>query len=340
MHYNHGWANGFHYAIRYWEIWNEPDIREFWSGTPEEYFRLYDTVARALKSIDAELKVGGPALAGDRVFLEEFLQFCRANRSLLDFVSWHIYPGGAPPYSVAEAAQQIQDVLQTYGYENVENFLTEWNFSVELYSKELANPAWAASVLIYLQDTSVSRAFRYGPSNVLFEKAGYAFLAMKKMLETPVRLECTGSNDVGFATLAGKSENPDSVRVLISDFDADYDEFVLAVNGLPWRGEIVTVEIYLVDDMHDMALVDSFEQLQSGSLVIRHEIRPSSVYVISIQATEPSAESTTRTEMISPQALVGLIGQSLLPLSAALVVVSVAVISYMFKKRRNRSGAS
>ena len=25
MHYNQGWAHGFHDHIRYWEIWNEPD---------------------------------------------------------------------------------------------------------------------------------------------------------------------------------------------------------------------------------------------------------------------------------------------------------------------------
>jgi len=25
-HYNEGWANGFNYNIKYWEIWNEPDL--------------------------------------------------------------------------------------------------------------------------------------------------------------------------------------------------------------------------------------------------------------------------------------------------------------------------
>lgn len=35
-HYTEGWANGFHYNIRYWEIWNEPDnyeeimVNEMW----------------------------------------------------------------------------------------------------------------------------------------------------------------------------------------------------------------------------------------------------------------------------------------------------------------------
>ena len=43
IHYNQGWANGFHYGIKYWEIWNEPygnpDVESsknaMWSGTHE-----------------------------------------------------------------------------------------------------------------------------------------------------------------------------------------------------------------------------------------------------------------------------------------------------------------
>ena len=63
-HYNHGWANGYHYDIKYWEIWNESDGQSFWTGTPEEYYRLYELTAKALKAFDPSLKVGGPTLAG------------------------------------------------------------------------------------------------------------------------------------------------------------------------------------------------------------------------------------------------------------------------------------
>ena len=61
MHYNQGWANGFHDNIRYWEFWNEPEL--FWTGTPEQFYSLYDKTARALKSVDPALKVGGDAKA-------------------------------------------------------------------------------------------------------------------------------------------------------------------------------------------------------------------------------------------------------------------------------------
>jgi hypothetical protein len=51
MHYNQGWANGFHYHIRYWEFWNEPD-GSFWTSTPEQFYLLYAKTALALKSVE------------------------------------------------------------------------------------------------------------------------------------------------------------------------------------------------------------------------------------------------------------------------------------------------
>src|SRR5947209_4855306 len=46
----------------YFEVWNEPNI-DFWSGVPKQqtYFELYDHTARALKSVNPRLRVGGPS---------------------------------------------------------------------------------------------------------------------------------------------------------------------------------------------------------------------------------------------------------------------------------------
>ena len=81
-HYNEGWANGFHYGIEYWEIWNEPDCRNHdgsnpcWQGTNKEFIELYAVAATHLKKCFPNIKIGGPAfttpfLNEDR---EEFLR--------------------------------------------------------------------------------------------------------------------------------------------------------------------------------------------------------------------------------------------------------------------------
>jgi len=81
----------------YFEIWNEPDIG-FWSGTREEYFKLYDLAARAIKETDPALRVGGPATARTN-WIDEFLahvakpskDFC-LDIARCDFISTHAYP--------------------------------------------------------------------------------------------------------------------------------------------------------------------------------------------------------------------------------------------------------
>jgi hypothetical protein len=53
-HYNEGWANGFEYGIKYWEIWNEPECgnsptnHPCWQGTLDEFLELYCVAAKHL----------------------------------------------------------------------------------------------------------------------------------------------------------------------------------------------------------------------------------------------------------------------------------------------------
>ncbi|MCK4260158.1 MAG: hypothetical protein KAX49_14365 [Halanaerobiales bacterium] len=43
--------------VRTWffEVWNEPNLKTFWAGTQEEYFRLYEYSVKAIKSVDDKL---------------------------------------------------------------------------------------------------------------------------------------------------------------------------------------------------------------------------------------------------------------------------------------------
>jgi xylan 1,4-beta-xylosidase len=91
-----------------WEVWNEPDI-EYWKGTQEEYFKLYDfTVDSVLRALPSA-RIGGPdstgpgnAKAAD--FLRAFLEHCAHQKnyangkvgSQLDFISFH--PKGSPKW--------------------------------------------------------------------------------------------------------------------------------------------------------------------------------------------------------------------------------------------------
>lgn len=79
------------------EVWNEANLSVFWSGTPQEYWRLYEVSARAVKAVDPRISVGGPASAAVG-WLDDQL----AGRAPVDFLSTHIY--GSPPLDLRPLA--------------------------------------------------------------------------------------------------------------------------------------------------------------------------------------------------------------------------------------------
>ena len=131
-HYNYGWANGFEYNIRYWEIWNEPDldyqqpIIRTWGGTREQFYDLYEITAKHLKSCFPELKIGGPALCGNVDWARHFLCEMQKREVPIDFFSWHIYTNRVG--HVIERAKDMKDVMGKYGYGDAESILNEWNY--------------------------------------------------------------------------------------------------------------------------------------------------------------------------------------------------------------------
>lgn len=78
----------------YFEVWNEPDLQIFFDGKQEDYFKLYEYTAKAVKEMNPNLRVGGPSSSAC-LWLEEFLAFCKKNDVPCDFVSTHHYPGDA-----------------------------------------------------------------------------------------------------------------------------------------------------------------------------------------------------------------------------------------------------
>jgi len=75
----------------YFEVWNEPNL-DFWAGTPAQasYFTLYDHTAKALKGVNAALRVGGPSTA-QAAWVGAFIRHASDNHVPLDFVSTHVY---------------------------------------------------------------------------------------------------------------------------------------------------------------------------------------------------------------------------------------------------------
>src|SRR4051812_8317781 len=112
----------------WWEVWNEPNIG-YWQGTRDEYFKLYDFAADALKRACPGARIGGPTTTSPRdekanAFLAAFLQHCADSTnyatgqkgSPLDYVSFHAK--GNPEFKEGHVrmnmAVQLTDIYQGF----------------------------------------------------------------------------------------------------------------------------------------------------------------------------------------------------------------------------------
>ena len=183
-HYTEGWADGFEYNIRYWEIWNEPDNSEdmmknqMWRGSMEEYFELYNVASKYLKARFPHLKIGGYAscgfyaIAGIKTdpnahatpreeyfveFFEKFLQFAKENGCPLDFFSWHSY---ASIESTAIFARYAREKLDEYGFTKTETTCNEWNYAIHLRGTA-RHAALTAAMMLSFQHLPLDSAMFY-----------------------------------------------------------------------------------------------------------------------------------------------------------------------------------
>lgn len=132
-HYTEGWANGFTHDMPYWEIWNEPDLddddspnKRCWGGTKAQFFDLYEITAKHLKSCFPHLKIGGPALARNHEWAEEFLSEMQKRKTPIDFFSWHVY--SLDTAWIIRKSYIMREMLDKYGFTQTESHLNEWNY--------------------------------------------------------------------------------------------------------------------------------------------------------------------------------------------------------------------
>lgn len=140
----------------YFEVWNEPNLSAFWTGTRTDYFNLYRATARVLEEIDSDLRVGGPATARN-AWIPEFLEFCARERIPVDFVTTHHYPtdsvGGPGDDTEAALAQVPRGILLAEAQRarreagDRELYYTEWNSSAD-QRDPLHDQSYAAAFVV------------------------------------------------------------------------------------------------------------------------------------------------------------------------------------------------
>lgn len=172
----------------YFEVWNEPNLKDaFWTGDEAEYYKLYNYAAKAIKSVAAGFKVGGPATAGNG-WIPEFINYCVQQKVPVDFISTHTYgveQGFLDEYghsgtvlSKNESAiygdvQRVKRVIEQSALPKLELHYTEWSASYTPADPIHDSYHEAAYVLDKIKKSgNAANSMSYWTFTDIFEEAG------------------------------------------------------------------------------------------------------------------------------------------------------------------------
>lgn len=281
-HYTEGWADGSCRDIQYWEIWNEPDLdpddaadKRTWGGTKAQFFEFYHVVATHLKDCFPHLRIGGPAIAGNLDWAEDFLAQLKAP---LDFFSWHIYAHTVE--KVTKRAERVRALLDKYGFSGTESILNEWNYVLDwsgdkLIYSHIIKPtakgaAFTLATMCASQASSVDMLMYYDARpnaawNGMFNfnqmggkvttTAYFPFPMFNELYKLGTSVE-SASDGEGVYVSAAKNENEAAVIFThYNDDDSAEPKFItLELDGFS-SDNGVEAKIYLLDNEHDLTFV-------------------------------------------------------------------------------------
>ena len=293
-HYNEGWANGFKYNIKYWEIWNEPDLdpddstnKRCWGGTEADFARMYIIAAKHLKSCFPSLKIGGPASAGDEAWMERFLQrIVEAGNVPLDFLSWHWY--WTEPSDVSIKATRIRRLMEKYGYGNSESILNEWNY-VRCWTKEfvysikqiigIKGAAFTSACMCIMQNNpDVDMLMYYDARPTAFNglwdmytygelKGYYAFYTFANLYDLGTQVQSSSDDDNVYVVAASNGEKTGAIVTYYAENDNENGKNVeIEIEGK----DMSSAKIYIVDESNTYAPLTKY-QFADNKLSLRME---------------------------------------------------------------------
>ncbi len=164
----------------WWEVWNEPDIG-YWSGTFEEYCKLYDYAADGLKRAFPRARIGGPHTTDPsnepaNKYLRDFIEHCLhgtnyatgAVGSPLDYVAFHAK--GAPRVVEGHVRMNIgrQLLNASRGFEAVASFPELRDIPVVIGESDPEGCAACST------DTSPQNGYRNGTMYSSYTAAAFA----------------------------------------------------------------------------------------------------------------------------------------------------------------------
>ena len=279
-HYTEGWADGFNYNIKYWEIWNEFDNNNAtgnpcWQGTCEEFAEFFIVSCRYLQSKFPHLKIGGPAIATfyHTEWCEIFFGMLRDSGVRPDFISYHRYNKYIEDF--VEYVRMSNAMMEKFGFGDIETHINEWNYvrgwrgedfihSVKSI-KGVKGAAFTTGVICALHPEKLDMLMYYEGRSCAFSglwdqtyltplKGYYPFIAYNTLLELGTAVE--SSSDEYLYSLGATDGKSHAVLLTYFNQDDGIEDKTLSLELLGLEVDTsYAVKIYAIDEEHDLECV-------------------------------------------------------------------------------------
>jgi xylan 1,4-beta-xylosidase len=244
----------------FFEVWNEPNLPAFWTGTQADYFKLYRFTVQAIKEVNDRLQIGGPATANNE-WITEFLDFCEKHKLPVDFVSTHHYPtdalGSVGEDTETQLARSKRSILRKWARETYRKargkpvYYTEWSSSSNPRDHLHDEPYTAAVIVKTMME-----------SRGLVQ--GYSYWAFSDIFEENYMPATAFQGGFGLLTLQGIAKPSYRAFELLHR---------LGVEELSVKGKHETVDVWIVRGR------DAVTVLVTNHVLPRHPIETESVHV-------------------------------------------------------------
>src|SRR5258708_21725883 len=205
--------------IYYYEIWNEPNLKDFYTGSIEKLVELTDEADRVLKTVDPLNKVvslSSPLRAGIPKF-EEFLKAGGGRHAAA--IGYHFYVAPSPPETMVDMVAQVRGLVAKYDRPDQPVWNTESGWAIENKRTEVKvgnsgmgrvlpeseAKAFVPRAYVLLWASGVYRFFYYSWDNKIMglteedartvKRPAVAYAEVEKWLVGAVMLSCESNRE-------------------------------------------------------------------------------------------------------------------------------------------------
>jgi hypothetical protein len=117
--------------IKYWEMWNEPNLAHYWSGTVNQLYDMFAPVVPIIRAnVPGAIISTPPICGGDTAYMQSWLNLENTNGRLSDYYGFHSYLSGYEPETRINMIMKMVKTKNDAGWTTTPWMNTETNFEV------------------------------------------------------------------------------------------------------------------------------------------------------------------------------------------------------------------